>query len=310
MEKTSSVAIFGARGLVGSAILKELINRGYNNILTPTSSLVDLTDKTCTKNWFKLVKPEYVFFAAAKVGGIQANIDSPVDFGIKNIEMINNVFMSAQESNVKKLLYLGSSCIYPANCQQPMKEEYLFKGPFEPTNEMYAISKAYGLRLCSAFCKQYGVNYISCQPCNIYGPNDNYDPKNSHVVAALIRKFHDAFINNKKEVVCWGDGQSRREILYSEDLGEACVFLMENYNSSRFLNVGMGIDISIKELSEKIAKLIGYTGEITWDTSKPNGMRQKLLDTTNINNFGWQYKTSIDNGLKLSYNWFVKNIKD
>lgn len=307
MEKTSKIAVLGASGLVGRAIVNQLAAAEYKNILSPNRGSANLRDKAHTKNWFQWWKPEYVFFAAGKVGGIQANIESPASFGIENMEMINNVFQAAAETNVKKMLFLGSSCIYPAECPQPMKEEYLFSGKFEPTNEMYAISKAYGLRLCSAFRKQYGSNFISCQPCNIYGPGDNFNPVSSHVIAALIRKFYEAKQENKKEVVCWGDGMSRREIMYSEDLGSACMFLMENYNGSEFINVGPGKDMTIKELSEKIATIAGYTGEIVWDTSKPNGMRKKLLDTSKIEALGWKTSFAPEDGLKLAYNWYKEN---
>jgi GDP-L-fucose synthase len=308
MNKDSKILVLGGRGLVGSAIIRSLEDDGFSNISRPRSFELDLLNKQKTLLWFEVNRPEYVFLAAAKVGGIQANINTPVDFGIQNIEIINNVLSSAQITNVKKLLLLGSSCIYPAACEQPMKEEYLFSGPFEPTNEMYAISKSYGLRLCSAFRKQYGCNFIACQPCNIYGPGDNFNPQNSHVIAALIRKFYEAKRDNKKEVICWGDGMSRREIMYSQDLGDACKFLMNNYNEEQFLNVGTGVDMSIKELSEKIANIAGYNGNIIWDTSKPNGMRKKLLDITKIKNIGWEPKITSDVGLQLAYNWFKDNI--
>lgn len=310
MDKNAHIAVLGARGLVGSAIVRSLMYHGYKNILKPSHKEMDLRDKTTTREWFNYYHPDYVFFAAAKVGGIQANINMPASFGIENMEMINNVFQASEEFKVQKLLFLGSSCIYPAQCKQPMKEEYLFDGKFEPTNEMYAISKAYGIKLCSAFRKQYGSNFISCQPCNIYGPGDNFDPTSSHVIAALIRKFYEAKRNNIPEVICWGDGLSRREIMYSEDLGMACVFLMNNYNDSEFINVGTGVDMTIRELSETIAKISGYTGSIIQDTTKPNGMRQKLLDVSKITTLGWKPTISTEEGLRLAYKWFANNIGD
>lgn len=311
MEENKKIAVFGSGGMVGSSICRNIRFQNHRHtILKPRSKELDLTDKNSVNNWFSWNKPDYVFLAAAKVGGIQANINNPVEFGIENIEIINNVLSASHKNKVSKLLFLGSSCIYPKDCPQPMKEEYLFSGKFEPTNEMYAISKAYGLRLCSAFRKEYGCNFISCQPCNIFGPGDNFSPLNSHVVAALIRKFHEAKIKNVKEVVCWGDGSARREIIYSEEIGNACVFLMDNYNDDQFLNVGMGTDLTIKELTEKISNIIGYSGTIIWDTEKPSGMKQKLLDCSKINNLGWKPQYNTDETLQWTYNWFVQNIKD
>lgn len=310
MLQNDKIAVFGANGMVGSAICHSLRARGYNNLLTPKSSEWNLCDNAKTTYWFRINQPKYVFLAAAKVGGIKFNIEHPVEFGNDNMKIIINVLEASHVYNVEKLLFLGSSCIYPKNCSQPMKEEDLLTGLFEPTNEMYAFSKAYGIKLCSAYRKQYNKNFISCQPCNLYGPRDNYDPKNSHVVAALIRKFHDAKIKNLPEVICWGDGSARREILYSYDAAEACVFLMENYNEDQFLNVGYGQDLTIKELTEKISNIVGYSGKILWDITQPSGMKQKLLNVEKIYNLGWKPKYDIDSGLKMSYSWFLNNITE
>lgn len=302
----TKIAILGANGLVGSAITEEIKN-DRALLLTPTHDELELRDKQQTMNWFKWFKPNYVYFCAGKVGGIQANMEYPASFGIENIEMISNTLQAAQIHDVKKLLFLGSSCIYPTKCPQPIKEEYFLTGPFEPTNELYALAKSFGIKLCSAFRKQYGCNFISCQPCNLYGPKDNFNPKSSHFIAAFIKRFHDAAQNKVKEVVCWGDGFARREIMFSGDLAKACVFLMDNYNEDSHINVGYGSDFMIKEIARKIADISGYQGKILWDTSKPMGMLQKLLDVTKINSLGWIASTNIDDGLKIACKWYKEN---
>lgn len=305
MNLNDKILILGGNGLVGNAIYRKLNSLGFTHIMSPRSYDLNLCDKNATLQWFEVLKPDYVFFSAAKVGGIQANINSPVEFGLINTEIINNTLYAAHEYKVKKLLFFGSSCIYPKNCNQPMKEEYLLSGSLEPTNELYAISKIYGIKMCAAYKKQYGDNFISCQPCNIYGPGDNFDPINSHVIAANIRKFHES--KNMTELTCWGDGSARREFLHCDDLADASIFLMENYNDSEFINVGFGDDVSIKELSELIKKTTNFNGNIKWDTSKPNGMPKKLLDITKIKNLGWNAKISLENGLIETYKWFLEN---
>lgn len=311
MDKSSKILILGANGLVGSAIVDNLKKYGYFNLLTPRSFTCNLRNKNDVFDYFCEETPEYVIFSAAKVGGIQSNISNPVDFGIENTEMINNVFQAAYANKIKKMLFLGSSCIYPKNSPQPIKEEYLLSGQYEKTNEMYALAKTYGIKLCEAYKRQFGCNFISGQPCNIYGPKDNFDPINGHVVASLIFKIYNAVKHNNPEIECWGDGSSRREILFSDDLGDACIFLMNNYDDCEsHINIGYGYDISIKELVEKICKIFNYTGKIIWNTDKPSGMKQKLLDVSKINNLGWKYKTDIDDGLNKTINWFLKNKKD
>lgn len=309
MKSDDKIIILGGNGLVGSAIRRKLINCGFNNVMSPRSNVIDLTKKEETLEWFKYVKPDYVFMIAARVGGIQANINSPVDFGIINTEIINNSFQACHSTDVKKMLFFGSSCIYPKESPQPMKEEYLLTGPFEPTNELYALSKTYGIKLCQAYRKQYNRNYISCQPCNIYGPNDNFDPVNSHVVAATIRKFWEAKEYKKPYIMCWGDGSSRREFLHCDDLADVSLMLMNNYNESDLINVGCGYDVSIKELTAIVSKIVGYYGEIVWDTSRPNGIKQKLLDSSKIKNLGWTAKISLENGIEQTYKWFLDNKK-
>lgn len=309
MNKTDKIVILGGGGLVGSSIKRKLVNSGFVNISTPSSKVLDLTNKEATMNWFIETKPDYVFIVAAKVGGIQSNINNPVDFGIINTEIINNSFQACHAVDVKKVLFFGSSCIYPKDSPQPMKEEYLLSGQFEPTNEMYALSKVYGVRLCDAYRKQYNKNFISCQPCNIYGPNDNFDPVNSHVIAATIRKFWEAKEFKRPYVMCWGDGSSRREFLHCDDLAEASFLLMESYNESGLINIGSGTDVTIKELTTLVSKIVGYYGEIVWDTTRPNGIKQKLVDNTKIKNLGWDAKISLENGITETYKWFLENKK-
>lgn len=280
---------------------------GYNNIIGRTSKELDLRNQADVEDFFAEEKPEYVVLAAAKVGGIMANIEKPAEFLYDNLAIQNNIIHSSYKNNVKKLLFLGSSCIYPRLSPQPMKEEYLLDGKVEPTNEGYAIAKIAGMKLCEMYNRQYGTNYISVMPCNLYGPGDNFDKLHSHVVPALIRKFHEAKLYNEKEVSIWGTGSARRELLFVEDLADACLYLMENFSGSNFFNIGTGRDISIKDLSELIKDITGYKGNVVFDIAKPDGMPQKLLDVTNIKKAGWHYKTKLRDGLEMTYKWYLEN---
>lgn len=307
MDTKSSICVLGGRGLVGSAIIRNLEQLGCIPY-APTSQKVNLFYLDEIYDAWLSNKCDKVFFSAAKVGGIQANINQPVQFGVINTQIILNVLHAAHLHGVSKLLFMGSSCIMPAKCDQPMKEEYFMTGPFEPTNEMYALAKAFGVKLCQAYNKQYGTNFISCQPCNIYGIGDNFDPEHSHVISALIRKFHNAKINGEREVICWGTGEARREVLYVDDLAAASVFLMDNYEEKdSFINVGTGEDNSIKELSELVRDIVGFNGDIKWDTSKSNGMMRKLLDVSKIHKLGWHHTTSLRDGLEKTYKWWLSN---
>jgi GDP-L-fucose synthase len=305
--KMDEILVLGARGMVGSSIVRALKADGYENIQTPTRNELDLMCPFNINDYFLRHKVDYIFFAAARVGGIKANIDFPATFGTENMTMILNVFEAAAYHNVAKMLFLGSSCIYPRDCPQPMKEEHLLSGKFEPTNEMYAFSKAFGIKLCEAYNKQYKTNFISCQPPNIYGQNDSFHPEHSHVMAAMIRKFHEAKVANAPEVVCWGSGNARRELMYVDDLADVCIFLMNNYVSSEFINTGTNDDHSIKKIAETVAEIVGYTGRIEWDTSKPEGMPRKLMDSSKINALGWNAKMSLKAGIKKTYNWWLAN---
>ncbi len=309
MNKNDKIFVAGHKGLVGSAILRELKSQGYTNILTVDKSIVDLSYAYDTDIWFQKNKPDYVFLAAAKVGGIHANDIYPVDFLDQNLKIQGNVINAAHKHGVKKLMFLGSVCIYPKYAETPVKEEYLLTGQLEQTNQWYAIAKIAGIKLCQAYRKQYGSNFISVMPCNLYGVNDNFHPTNSHVLPALIRRFHEAKQNNLKEVTCWGDGSARREFLNSKDMANACVFLMKNYNSSDIINLGYGEDYTIKEIVEIIKDVVGYDGNITWDTTKPNGTPKRILDSTKLFNLGWKPNIELKNGLKEAYNWFVENVK-
>lgn len=312
MDKNSRVLVLGSNGMVGSAIVRTLERDGYTNILQPKRSELNLFNSNDVTSYFDKNNPEYVFLAAAKVGGIHANFTYPVDFGVQNMNIQMNVMEAAFKGHtagwLKKLLFLGSSCIYPRECPQPIKEEYLLTGKLEPTNEMYALSKIHGLKLCQAYRKQYGCNFISCMPTNLYGINDNFDLNSSHVLPAIIRKVHEAKVGLSGKPVFWGDGSARREFLFVDDMADACVFLMNNYNQDVAVNVGCGEDMTIRETVETIMKIIGYSGEITWDTSKPNGTPRKLLDTTLINSLGWKYKTSFEEGVDKTYRWYRKVI--
>lgn len=301
MEKTSKIYVAGHRGLAGSAIVRKLKKEGYENLLVRTSLELDLRNQQVVKEFFEEEKPEYVFLAAAKVGGINANNIYPADFIYDNLCIQNNVIHQSYKSGVKKLLFLGSSCIYPKNASQPIKEEYLLSGYLEPTNDAYAIAKIAGIKMCQSYQKQYGCNFISAMPTNLYGPGDNYDLKNSHVLPALLRKFHEAKINNESGVTVWGTGNPRREFLHADDLASACYYLMQNYNDPSIINIGVGKDISIAEMAVLIKKITGFTGNIVFDTSMPDGTFQKLLDVSKINSLGWYAETGFEEGVANTY---------
>lgn len=305
MNKNSKIYIAGHRGLVGSAILRQLQKQGYTNLTYCTSKELDLRKRRKVESFFKKEKPEYVFLAAAKVGGIVANSEYPADFIRDNLLIQTNVIDAAYSNGVKKLLFLGSTCIYPKLAPQPIKEEYLLTGPLEPTNEAYAIAKIAGIKMCQAYNKQYGTNFISVMPTNLYGPEDNFDLQNSHVLPALIRKFHDAKKHNEPSVEVWGSGTPLREFLYSDDLADACLFLMNTYNESEIVNIGVGKEISIRQLAEKVKDVVGYKGAIIFDTSKPDGTPRKLTDVSKLYALGWRASTSMDEGLQKTYEWFV-----
>ena len=307
MNKGAKIYVAGHRGMVGSAIVRELQRQGYGNIMTRTHQELDLTRQLEVEEFFNLEKPEYVFLAAAKVGGIIANQDALADFMWENMIMEMNVIHSAWENSCKKLEFLGSSCIYPRMATQPMKENCLLTSELEKTNEAYALAKISGLKYCEYLNRQYGTDYISVMPTNLYGPNDNYHPTHSHVLPALIRRFHEAKQDGKTEVTCWGDGSPLREFLYVDDLANLCVFLMNHYSGNETVNAGTGKELSIKELTELVAKAVGYTGKILWDTSKPNGTPRKLLDVSKAEKLGWHYKTELDEGIKLAYMDFLQN---
>jgi len=310
MKKTSKIYVAGHNGLVGSAIVRKLKENGHRNIITFSHSELDLTNKGDTEAMFRLYKPTYVFLAAAKVGGIYANNSASGEFFYDNISIQTNVMEAARKSGAKKLLFLGSSCIYPRECPQPIKEEYLMSAPLEQTNSAYAIAKIAGIEMCKAYRKQYGSNFISVMPTNLYGPNDNFALMGSHVLPAMIRKFHDAKTSGIKMVELWGDGTPRREFLHVDDLASALILLMEEYNSPIHINVGAGQDVPIKFLAKMIADIVGYDGEIFWNMEYPNGTPQKLLDSSKIKELGWTPKISLDKGVQDTYKWFVDNYKD
>ncbi len=307
MNFNSKIFVAGHRGMVGSAIVRKLQKEGFTNIITRTSKELNLRNQPAVEEFFKNEKPEYVFLSAAKVGGILANNTYRAEFLYDNLMIQNNVIHFSYKYGVKKLLFLGSSCIYPKFAPQPMKEEYLLSGYLEPTNEPYAIAKITGIKMCEAYRDQYNCNFISAMPTNLYGPNDNYDLNNSHVLPALIRKFHEAKINYHPKVVVWGTGTPRRELMHVDDLADACLFLMKNYNEKQFVNVGTGKDISISELAELVKKIVGYEGEIVFDTSKPDGTPRKLLDLTRLNQIGWQSKIELEEGIRMTYQDFLEN---
>lgn len=309
MNKNAKIYVAGHRGLVGSAIVRNLKNRGFTNLIFRTHKELDLTNQAAVEKFFQKEKPEYVFLAAAKVGGILANSTYPAEFIYQNLQIQNNIIHNAYQTKVKKLLFLGSSCIYPKHAPQPIKEEYLLTGPLEPTNEAYAIAKIAGIKMCKYYNQQYQTNFLAVMPTNLYGPNDNFDLKTSHVLPALIRKFHEAKIKNAPQVILWGTGSPKREFLHVDDLADACVFLMENYNATdigEFVNIGTGKDISIKELAKIIKEIIGFKGAIKWDTTKPDGTPRKLLDVTRLHNLTWRHKIDLEEGIKNTYEWFLQ----
>ena len=307
MEKNSKIYVAGHKGMVGSAILRQLKKQGYENFVLMSHADLDLCDQRAVQDFFETEKPEYVFLAAAKVGGIIANSEALADFMYYNMMLEMNVIHSAFENGVKKLEFLGSSCIYPRLAPQPMTESCLLTSELEKTNEAYALAKISGLKYCEFLNRQYGTDYISVMPTNLYGPNDNYHPTHSHVVPALIRKFHEAKEAGAPEVVCWGDGSPLREFMYVDDLAELCVFLMDNYSGNETVNAGTGKEVTIKELAELVAETVGYEGKIVWDTTKPNGTPRKLLDVSKAEKLGWKYHTELEEGLKKSYEDFLNN---
>lgn len=307
MEKNSKIYIAGHRGLVGSAIKRNLKKQGYTNLIFKTHQELDLMDAQKVADFFEKEKPEYVFLAAAKVGGILSNNTYPVEFIYQNLTIQNNIIHNAYFNKAKKLLFLGSSCIYPKMCPQPIKEEYLLSGYLEPTNDAYAVAKIAGITMCKSYNKQYGTNFISVMPTNLYGENDNFDLENSHVLPALIRKFYEAKEENKKEVEIWGTGKAMREFLYVDDLADACVYLMDNYDNSDIVNIGTGEDITIRELVETIKEIIGFNGELIWDTSKPDGTLRKLLDVSRLHELGWHHKIGLREGLEKTIEWYKVN---
>ncbi len=307
MEKNSKIYVAGHRGLVGSAIVRALQGQGYNNLVLKTHQELDLLDQSAVKKFFEQEKPEYVFLAAAKVGGIMANKTHPADFIYSNLAIQTNVIHNAYAHGVKKLLFLGSSCIYPKLCPQPIKEEYLLTSELEPTNKAYALAKIAGIIMCQSYNEQYGTNFISLMPTNLYGPYDNFDLKSAHVMPAMIKKFHKAKTDNEPQVVMWGTGNAKREFLHVDDLADASLFLMENYHDSAIINVGTGEDVTIKELAEKVRAVVGYEGEIIWDTTKPDGTPRKLLDVSKLHALGWKHTTPLDHGIAATYTWYKEN---
>ncbi|MEA3450162.1 MAG: GDP-L-fucose synthase [Patescibacteria group bacterium] len=307
MNKSAKIYIAGHRGLVGSAIVRRLEKDGYNNLIIRTRQELDLTNQQAVKSFFESEKPEYVYLAAAKVGGIMANKTYPAEFIYQNLQIEANIIHFSHLNNIRKLLFLGSSCIYPKHAPQPMKEEHLLTGLLEPTNESYAIAKIAGIKMCESYRRQYGDNMISVMPTNLYGPGDNFDLKNSHVLPAMMRKFHESKLNNNTPVELWGSGSPMREFLHVDDMTDACVYLMDNYNEQEFVNIGTGEDVTIKKLAETIQRIVGHTGEIKWDSSKPDGTPRKLLDVNKLHSLGWKHRIELEDGIKNTYNWYLKN---
>ena len=306
MELNSKIYVAGHRGLVGSAIVRNLEAKGYTNIIYRTHKELDLTNQADVQAFFKEEQPEYVILAAAKVGGIHANNTYPADFIYDNLMIQNNVIKAAHDYKVKKLLFLGSTCIYPKMAPQPIREEYLLTGALEETNEAYAVAKIAGLEMCKFFKRQYGDNFISCMPTNLYGPNDNFDLKSSHVLPALIRKFHEAKVNGSDTVEVWGTGTPLREFIYVDDMADACVFLMENYDGEQHVNIGTGEEVSIRELAETVKEVVGFEGELVFNTDMPDGTPRKLTTVDKLHGLGWKHKISLNEGIKLAYEWFLK----
>lgn len=307
MEKNAKIYVAGHTGLVGSAVVRMLQNEGYKNLILYSRAQLDLLNQQAVINFFQEEKPEFVIDCAAKVGGIKANMTYPADFLYDNLQIQNNLIWASKAHGVKKFLFLGSSCIYPRDCPQPMKEMYFMTGPPEPTNEGYAYAKIAGIKMCEYIYDQYGLEFISCMPTNIYGPGDNFDPESSHVIPSLIRRMHKAKIRKDLSVEIWGSGLSRREFLYVDDLASGIIWMMQHHNSKNFLNIGTGEDISIKELAYHVKDLVGYQGELTFNTTKPDGMPKKLLDISSLHSTGWQYSTTLEAGLKRTYNWYLEN---
>lgn len=306
MEKDAKIYIAGHRGMVGSALYRRLQREGFQRFVFRTSAELDLRDQAAVRNFFEEEEPDYVFLAAAKVGGIQANNTYRAEFLYDNLMMESNVIDAAYRTSVRKLMFLGSSCIYPKLAPQPLREDYLLTGLLEETNEPYAIAKIAGIKLCEAYRSQYGCNFISVMPTNLYGPNDNYDLQNSHVLPALIRKFHEAKVEGRPTVEVWGSGSPRREFLHADDLADACLFLMENYNEPTLINIGTGEDVTIKELAELVRQTVGYEGEVVWNTAKPDGTPRKLMDVSKLHALGWRHRTKLPDGLRAVYEAFAK----
>lgn len=309
MKKDSKIYVAGHRGLVGSAIVRNLEANGFTNIITRTHAELDLTNQADVRKFFEEERPEYVFLAAAKVGGIHANNTYPADFIYDNLMIQNNVIKAAHDFKVTKLLFLGSTCIYPKMAPQPIKEEYLLTGALEETNEAYAVAKIAGLEMCKFFKRQYGDNFISCMPTNLYGPNDNFDLKNSHVLPALIRKFHEAKVNGSDIVEVWGTGTPLREFIYVDDMAAACIFLMENYDGEQHVNIGTGEEVSIRQLAETVKEVVGFEGELVFNTNMPDGTPRKLTTVDKLHELGFMHKVSLNEGIRMAYEWFLENYK-
>ncbi len=308
IARDARIYVAGHRGLVGSAIWRELERSGYKHLIGRSHAELDLIESEGVAKFYAQEKPEYVIIAAAKVGGIMANDTQPVDFLYKNLQIQNNLIHGAYKARVRKLLFLGSYCIYPRDAPQPMKEDYLLTGLLEPTNQWYAVAKIAGIKLCEALRRQYKCDFISAMPTNIYGPNDNYDLQGSHVLPAFIRKFHEAKVGKAPTVSCWGTGAPLREFLYADDLARACVFLLENYNEEQFINIGSGVEVTIRELTETVKRVVKFRGEIVWDKSKPDGMPRKLMDSSRLRALGWKPQIDLETGVKLAYEDYLKKI--
>lgn len=310
MKQDEKIYVAGHTGMAGSAILRNLKDRGFCNIVCKTHAQLDLTDQRAVDDFLEQERPEYLFLAAARVGGIAANIEAPAEFLLDNLLIQCNVIRSAFRYGVKKLLFLGSSCIYPKQASQPIKEEYLLTGLMEPTNEGYAIAKVAGLKLCEYFRRQHGADFVSVMPCNLYGYHDNFDGKSSHIVPALMRKFHEAKVHEQESVTIWGTGSAYRELLFADDMADACVYVMEHYSGVQFLNMGYGKDQTVLEIANMIKEIVGYTGKIVTDPSKPEGMHRKLMDSSRLYGLGWRPRTTLQEGLRLTYEWFLSNVWD
>jgi GDP-L-fucose synthase len=309
IARDARIYVAGHRGLVGSAIWRELERRGFTHLIGRSHAELELLDAAAVREFYARERPEFVVITAAKVGGIHANSHYPADFLFQNLQIQNNLIQGAREVAVRKLLFLGTACVYPRLAPQPLKEEYLLTGPLEPTNEWYAIAKIAGLKLCQACRRQYGSDFISVMPANLYGPNDNYDPQNSHVLPALIRKFHEAKIAKAASVTCWGTGSPLREFLYVDDLARACVFLLENYSEEQFINIGSGQEVSVRQLTETVKRVIGFVGDVVWDSTKPDGMPRKYLDSSRLFALGWRPQIDLEAGIRLAYDDFIKKFR-